>query len=589
MPEKQHDTPHAALAARTSNNFTLAKVAALLLVVTGHFLPGTTLWPAVAVGLFLLAFGSGYFTAARYHSHFDTRVFWSRKLLRLGPGLLAVDVFLLVLFLVQGKPGIWTWQTPLNMVGLTGILNWFGIPNASPFGRGLWFLTLLLIFYAAYPLLRLASRRKGLLWATTAGMLAACAALNYLVPMGHMLWLTAWAFVFGVFAERRALSVSPWFSACAGLLFGSLLVCLNLVFGFTRLNWPLLVGVAVCTVSFLINAPIPRPLVSASRPLAGCMLEIYVLHTYLFIRPTGHLALDLPLTLACVVGVSWAIALAARLLRRIMMPNNDALRHASNMAVGPPLVSTPLPDAVAYEHQIGVRVAEPSELWIRAIERLVGELRSRTRKRPSNTMTRPGWSTNLNQNTKRLSGQDVRLRTHDASPSCLSFDRKPVILLGMTGGGLGFQARSLLRHCPPEARPILVVPYHIKASVWAKCRHVRDDVKIRTVHRQPSRSQPFTIRGGVRLLATLCDCIKAARREQASGVVAIGAALAVPLLAAGKILHCRTVYIESLTRVTKPSRTGRIISYLGLADRFYVQWPQAVRLYRRARYAGRLL
>ncbi|KPK48813.1 MAG: hypothetical protein AMK72_05955 [Planctomycetes bacterium SM23_25] len=318
MPDKHGYTVPASLSAKTSANFTLAKVLALLLVVTGHFLPGAALWPVVAVGLFILAFSSGYFTAARYHSHFDTQVFCSRKLLRLGPGLLAVDVFLLVLFLVQGKSGIWTWQTPLNMIGLTGFLNWFGVGNPSPFGRGLWFLTLLLIFYAAYPLLRLASRRKGLLWATSAGALAACAALHYLVPMGHMLWLTAWGFVFGVFAKGTAPSVSPWLSGSLGLVLTGLLVALNGVWGFKELNTPLLFGVAVCAALWLMTARIPGVFVSVSRPLAGCMLEIYILHTYLFIRATGHVALDLLLTLACVLAVSWVLAQGIRLTSRLI-------------------------------------------------------------------------------------------------------------------------------------------------------------------------------------------------------------------------------------------------------------------------------
>ena len=160
MAETAHDTSRAARLERASDNFALAKVGALLLVVSGHFLPGAWLWPAVAVGLFVLAFASGYFTSVKYDAHCPLGPFWKRKLVRLGPGLLAADLLLLLLFLIQDKPGVWSWQTPINMLGLTGILNWFGIPNASPFGHGLWFLTLLLLFYAVYPLLRAAARRR---------------------------------------------------------------------------------------------------------------------------------------------------------------------------------------------------------------------------------------------------------------------------------------------------------------------------------------------------------------------------------------------------------------------------------------------
>jgi hypothetical protein len=61
------------------------------------------------------------------------------------------------------------------------------------------------------------------------------------------------------------------------------------------------------------------------------------------------------------------------------------------------------------------------------------------------------------------------------------------------------------------------------------------------------------------------------------------------LLAARALGVKRTVFIESVTRVRKPTLTGRIISGLRLADRFFVQWPHLARMYRRAEYTGRLV
>ena len=108
---------------------------------------------------------------------------------------LVINVFLLCLFLVQRRPGIVTWQTPVNMLGLSGILNWFDLPNPSPFGAGLWFFTLLLTFYALYPILRLVSRSRGWLAALACVSLVAFAVLDRCCPMGHALWLTAWSFI----------------------------------------------------------------------------------------------------------------------------------------------------------------------------------------------------------------------------------------------------------------------------------------------------------------------------------------------------------------------------------------------------------
>lgn len=110
-----------------SRNFEIARGAAIVMVICGHFFTGLGLWPAVTVGLF----------------------------------------------------------------GLTGLLNWFGLADNSPFGAGMWFLTLLLIFYAIYPLLRRIGASRWTLWIMGLASLAACVACQYLLPMEHMLWLTA--------------------------------------------------------------------------------------------------------------------------------------------------------------------------------------------------------------------------------------------------------------------------------------------------------------------------------------------------------------------------------------------------------------
>ena len=138
---------------RASYNFEVAKVALILVVAIAHFGTGLNLWMPATVGLFVFGFASGYFTQDRYGERFNLYRFWIKKLQRLGPHLLVINAFLLCIFLVQRRDGIWSWQTPIAVLGLTGWLNWLQIPNASPFGAGLWFFTLLLLFYLVYPLI----------------------------------------------------------------------------------------------------------------------------------------------------------------------------------------------------------------------------------------------------------------------------------------------------------------------------------------------------------------------------------------------------------------------------------------------------
>ena len=136
-----------------SENFTLAKFLAIILVSTGHYFEGSLLWVPVTVGLFVFAFASGYFTAIKHTPSLPLKAFWSAKLKRLGPSLIVINLFLLALFLLQGREGIWHPHTLLGITGLSGFLNWLDIKSQSPFGAGLWFLTVLLLFYLIYPLL----------------------------------------------------------------------------------------------------------------------------------------------------------------------------------------------------------------------------------------------------------------------------------------------------------------------------------------------------------------------------------------------------------------------------------------------------
>jgi hypothetical protein len=69
-------------------------------------------------------------------------------------------------------------------------------------------------------------------------------------------------------------------------------------------------------------------------------------------------------------------------------------------------------------------------------------------------------------------------------------------------------------------------------------------------------------------------------------IISTGAGIAVPFFWVGRLLGCRCIYVESLTRVDSLSLSGRLV--YPFADEFFVQWRGA-RILRRARYAGSVL
>ena len=58
----------------------------------------------------------------------------------------------------------------------------------------------------------------------------------------------------------------------------------------------------------------------------------------------------------------------------------------------------------------------------------------------------------------------------------------------------------------------------------------------------------------------------------------------VPFFWIGRLLRCRTVFLEVFDRVDSATLTGRLCA--PVTDLMLVQWPEQQRLYRRAVVAG---
>jgi UDP-N-acetylglucosamine:LPS N-acetylglucosamine transferase len=94
-----------------------------------------------------------------------------------------------------------------------------------------------------------------------------------------------------------------------------------------------------------------------------------------------------------------------------------------------------------------------------------------------------------------------------------------------------------------------------------------------------------------RNLRTLMRNLRLARRllrdVRPRALVTTGAATAVPFAWIGRLRGARVVYIESLSRIDRPSLSCRLIA--PFAERIYVQWPELEAACPRARYAGTVL
>ncbi len=299
-----------------SENLSAAKGGAALTVMAGHYGTGIPdFWVVVTVGLLVFSISSGYFTWHRYHGEFSWRRFWRRKAARLIPNLIVIELFLFILFSAQGSEGLWSWHTVFNLAGLNGFLNWFHISNESPYGRGMWFLTLLLIFYTIYPLLERLYRGSGSIVTTIGGILCLFI-LNRTVEYGHALWLTGAGFLVGIFMARHKLRLH-WI-ASAGMAASAAIgmVASHIAFGFDAANFFFILAVAASGVFFLLEIRLPLLFNRVGSWLSGILLQVYLLHPYINVVPTKLHLLDATISAALVLLLAAALSWVGDEVRR---------------------------------------------------------------------------------------------------------------------------------------------------------------------------------------------------------------------------------------------------------------------------------
>lgn len=104
---------------------------------------------------------------------------------------------------------------------------------------------------------------------------------------------------------------------------------------------------------------------------------------------------------------------------------------------------------------------------------------------------------------------------------------------------------------------------------------------------RPRGKQTRVGRAALGTLHATWRALQVLREVRPTAILSTGPAIAVPVSLLGKALGIRIIFVETGSRVTGLSLTGRIM--YRFADLFFVQWPQLAAQLPRARYAGRLL
>jgi UDP-N-acetylglucosamine:LPS N-acetylglucosamine transferase len=94
-------------------------------------------------------------------------------------------------------------------------------------------------------------------------------------------------------------------------------------------------------------------------------------------------------------------------------------------------------------------------------------------------------------------------------------------------------------------------------------------------------------RHSTRLLLSIPTILRILIKERVDVIVSTGSEIALPIMFLGKILGCKTIFIESLCRIKGLSPTGKIV--YRVTDLFLVQWEELSNKHDKLEYWGSIL
>lgn len=164
------------------------------------------------------------------------------------------------------------------------------------------------------------------------------------------------------------------------------------------------------------------------------------------------------------------------------------------------------------------------------------------------------------------------------------------IALGIGGGGFYFESVCLLQRLSQSHDFIAIIPSDstlLKAPILGKFPSCTEVFSVPAVTNFTLESSRFS--KAAAFFQAFSRSYQIFKREKPVAVIVLGSSLAIPLFVAAKLQGIKTVFVESITRVSKPSQTALLTAHLRLADRAYVQWPDLLSQVPNAIYQGTIL
>ena len=151
-------------------------------------------------------------------------------------------------------------------------------------------------------------------------------------------------------------------------------------------------------------------------------------------------------------------------------------------------------------------------------------------------------------------------------------EKKKICLISSSGGH--FEQLLMLRKLNEEFEVFITTE---------KTKYNKKDNKINHYLIQVNRKEPLFI---LKMIGNLIKSLYIYIVERPDVIISTGVLATIPMLFIGHIFHKKVIYIESFAKINSPTKTGKLIYDKKIADRFYVQWPEMLKIYPEAIYKG---
>lgn len=150
--------------------------------------------------------------------------------------------------------------------------------------------------------------------------------------------------------------------------------------------------------------------------------------------------------------------------------------------------------------------------------------------------------------------------------------KKRICLISSSGGH--FEQLLMLKKLSDEFEIFIVTE---------KTKYNKKDNKINHYLFQVNRKEPLFM---LKMIANLIKSLYIYILEKPDVIISTGVLATIPMLFIGHVFHKKVIYIESFAKINSPTQTGKLIYNKKIADRFYVQWPEMLKIYPNAIYRG---